>query len=722
MEFSQISALQRSMRFIDLKALRERAGLSQREVARELGVDASTVSKWESNPTSCTADQISRYLAAIGHLDIVTQGIDIDNPYDRIERIHADLIEQLTTLPADRLQFDVFGENLRAAFNAPKLAVAGSRNAGKSTFINSLLGSSVLPAAFQPLTRTITLLRHISRRQELHKDQVCHVFNHDDDLDAVLYQKPVQPAASGGMEILDRYVAHRADGTDQLDVPCIVLVYCDAPVLLACDLIDLPGLNESPSDSEIAQRILVPGRHGNRADGVFFCSLADQFCLQPDRIVFTTWRNTSGPNRDNFWFTATRAKSLPLAMKRAIRLTLAKLPWGLDGSQGMDQSSILSNFGAPLADEEIDRHWFPFYQPAPDEFVRNDTEALTVHFQAHRRVREIIHDELPPARSIAYYKRLSSIRLDQLAYLERRIAELAKLLSSAEAAERAIADASDRERILLKATQACREYLAKGFLVEQHRAISATSQLMDAYENPAVLLKIIENNYGPDEKEEGIANAPSLISSAMQNDFGEIIRAHTESCRKELAELLANALTTSQPTEGEKVSLGSFDGNVTQALLNGGAAALLYVGGHAAVIPAIGALGAGAASWTGIAAFAAAGPIAAVAITIGAAFLLGKAIFKWFQGWRMSLAKDIAKSIVSSGVRKKILRSVTQTFEKERQDWFEAIAKVEANFKATTVELQELAKNRPDALQKLGEAKELAVKVAAMSWPPESLA
>jgi hypothetical protein len=85
----------------------------------------------------------------------------------------------------------------------------------------------------------------------------------------------------------------------------LIVLYVDAPILRATDLIDLPGLNETAGDSEIAQTILVTGKHGYRADAAFFCSIIDQFCLLPERSRFATWRNTAGPDhRESFWFIA----------------------------------------------------------------------------------------------------------------------------------------------------------------------------------------------------------------------------------------------------------------------------------------------------------------------------------------------------------------------------------------------------------------------------------
>lgn len=91
-----------------IRQSRRRAGISQRELAAQLGTKQSVVARWESRATSPTVESVSAVAAACG-LALEFRMTPLDADLDRV------LTEQLSRSPAERVASVVNLVRLRRA-------------------------------------------------------------------------------------------------------------------------------------------------------------------------------------------------------------------------------------------------------------------------------------------------------------------------------------------------------------------------------------------------------------------------------------------------------------------------------------------------------------------------------------------------------------------------------------------------------------------------------
>lgn len=258
---------------IDLKALRQRAGLTQSQLAEALEHSQSQISRYEKRPDDIPFGLMQRWLAQLGVHDPAPSlialppalGLDVGAPYADLAR-HLDAIDiQLQGALGTDVDEDAIAELkqlLGRARNKPNLVLAGRTDAGKSTLANSLLGTRLLPNRYQPTTRLETHVRHIDDRPP-HLAYTTYLLGKrpppSDDLrpgqrNGPLGSEPTLDGrrilAIGDHKSLSSWTHGDADasatdpgalGVAQLDDAERVVVYSDAPLLSSCQLIDLPG-------------------------------------------------------------------------------------------------------------------------------------------------------------------------------------------------------------------------------------------------------------------------------------------------------------------------------------------------------------------------------------------------------------------------------------------------------------------------------------------------
>lgn len=357
-----------------MAAQRQRAGLSVNDIAQELGVDAQLVRQWESGESDCPQSMLARFLEIVDFLDISTPAPICADDHRRISELHRAILSDVSGRTTGAGPGPEVVARLVQAYRLPRLAVAGRRNAGKTTLINSLLGQSILPTGHLPMTRAPTVLRH--SRGFRHKDRgVCCIYFDADDIDSVLAGDDVAPGACGPIELLHLYASHGPHSAMDLPAPALSVVYVDAPILLACDLIDLPGLAESALDTRSANRMLQPGRHGPRTDALLLCSPLEQFCLDVDREAFALWTALRSDREPNIWLVATKARLTNAGIMKAAERAVDRLPW------------------PPLLRQaHTSKRWFPFYQPTSSEVGDQAGPALRTCLAGHAMITGIVTD------------------------------------------------------------------------------------------------------------------------------------------------------------------------------------------------------------------------------------------------------------------------------------------------------------------------------------------
>lgn len=287
---------------VDVRGLRERAGLTQSQLAEKLGIRQDEVSRLERNPSALTLQLFLEICSIFGISPNQATSFRPGAPApllvrDRYHDIRAErnLIlnhldkgrEKLTEDPETAEAIYLLEQIVLQASQKPLVTLLGRSDSGKSRMINSIIGSDKLPTDWQPTTTIRVYVKHINDRPEWMKDEVI-VFKSpcpgDQGWDYRLFYDERYCAEweleSGSAELLQKY-GTREGAKEQLSRAEAAVVYVDAPVLQACDMMDLPGFATGDSSEEDAQA----QRGREQADAIIYLSPANVFMHEED-IIF----------------------------------------------------------------------------------------------------------------------------------------------------------------------------------------------------------------------------------------------------------------------------------------------------------------------------------------------------------------------------------------------------------------------------------------------------
>ena len=242
---------------VNLKEMRTLAEISQAEMAKALDVSQSQISRYEEDPEDVPMKILKKWAEICGFLEGKLEPITVGHPYLDIQNKKKIIYEQLNYAPVitesssgviETLNVDNLISNLDQISRKPRLGVFGHFDMGKSRLCNVLLGDSCLPTRYQPTTSVACILRHISDKPSwqiedvwmMDKDFNIHKINDEEHCKR-------HRVKAGNLASLESYVTHQDD--EDLDSHYAVL-YIDAPILLACDLVDMPGYENDENDSK----------------------------------------------------------------------------------------------------------------------------------------------------------------------------------------------------------------------------------------------------------------------------------------------------------------------------------------------------------------------------------------------------------------------------------------------------------------------------------------
>jgi hypothetical protein len=263
------------MGFIDsdapnLREQRETAKLSQTDLGRLLGLTQSQVSRYEGAPDEVPYKVVVSWKAACGDI-IARKGLDIEDPYSAItgnieflkqyvERVGAPDLSGLDAFECPSV--DTILQQLEFLNRKPRIAFYGKFDAGKSRIANTLLGVEGLPTGYTPTTRLacVISLKDSRGRPAFIKEPVWIM---DDrfrlkELMAIENDQKVKDywqdrrIISGAFDTLRLYGSHNETTPADAGAAKTAMVYINAPILRACDLIDLPGYGNDEQDTQRA--------------------------------------------------------------------------------------------------------------------------------------------------------------------------------------------------------------------------------------------------------------------------------------------------------------------------------------------------------------------------------------------------------------------------------------------------------------------------------------
>lgn len=303
----------------DFKSFREdKLKLSQKEFADIYGIDLEVVDKLDKNiddprlplllaiaqRTGMTTDEIINYEKPKLKSFEIKDTWKITSCTKKNISEYIKILEKIDIPEEQRIKYiEDFKLGIAGNLIKPSISIVGRSDTGKSTLINSLIGQEKMPTSWTPTTSIAVYIKHIKDRPDFIKEDVW-VFAREYDgellwnakrLDDEKYCKKWK-IASGKVDILSKFGTRQGGGLSTKAGSAVV--FLDAPILLNCDIVDLPGFGtETRSDDEItfkaAQRtdILI---YLSQANG--FMRIEDSTYLKQNVRNLPVWEN-KGENK-----------------------------------------------------------------------------------------------------------------------------------------------------------------------------------------------------------------------------------------------------------------------------------------------------------------------------------------------------------------------------------------------------------------------------------------
>ena len=278
---------------MDFKSLRsDKLKLTQEEFADLYGIRLQDVQELDKNGNPDM--NLIVKIAAKSGLDFNTilsyekpkiKPIDAKDTWDVTDSTKKSLSDYIESalkqmnLPEDmwRNYVDDLQTGILSKFVKPTVAIVGRSDTGKSTLINSLIGSEKMPAKWTPTTSTAVYVKHIKDRPAFIHDEAW-IFRREYGEEKSWNSKRLYDeeyckkwkVAGGDLSLLETYSTRQGGGLKTEAGSAVVFV--DAPILSNCDIIDLPGYGtETVSDD------IITAKTAARADVLIYLSLADGF-------------------------------------------------------------------------------------------------------------------------------------------------------------------------------------------------------------------------------------------------------------------------------------------------------------------------------------------------------------------------------------------------------------------------------------------------------------
>jgi transcriptional regulator with XRE-family HTH domain len=681
----------------NLKKLREIANLSQEQLAQVIGLSQTQISRYEADPDNVPFGTLKKWVSACGttleefeaFLAAKRAPLLEENPY---EDLHASLnlleqfIQEPPPLPEGIPELLVKPASLVDSIQdwrrRPAVLLAGKFDSGKTRIVNSLLGGGKLPSQYQPTTAIATFVRHQIDRPRWQEEDVWIMgpgFRaarwHDKD------HCMAHRIVAGTYDTLKLYGIRRSTGETHGAIAA--LVYVDAPILLSCMIIDLPGYADTKVQAEIANSTLGLG------DIIVYTSTASGFLDDQDvshiaQLMRTMPRIHSAP-LSNLYILATHANQSisdddlkDLVGQGASRLhthlkdgILADLAKAFDDRLVVEDVTKLSNrFFTFWYESESRREAF-------ESDLSNSLKAgMPIEFKT--RVDREIRETKKTSR--AYYRK----QIEAYEVTRDRIDEARQKLQDLEENE------DERVRRLSQKVDELAVLFAKLRIDTNTFIENKITPLLDA---PSIE-KFIELNYKDDSDSAGKYARAKLLED-MQSKLERELQEQSKTVKIALERFLddyqqgtvawdeAGLGSLAVPFDAKGIFLGGIAGLGTIGALSFWAAGMGNLGAYILVAKAaslLTALGLGVGSSAAVTFVAAIGGPVTVAAVLFAGVMLGTKMLLG-EKWERRLSKKISKQLLEMKYVSK-LQDGAKTFWDDSEACFEkGLAGMEESYK-----------------------------------------
>lgn len=673
---------------LDLKGMREAAGLNQGELGESLGLSQAQISRYEADPGSLSMELARRWCENCGtSLDVELlkaaqkiaaendRGLDVGEPYAGFNRrlgLLEQYIESAPDVDASLPPLSFSPQDLRAKIyqwrQKPTVLIAGRFDSGKTRIANTLLGGNMLPSQYQPTTSVATYIRHESERPKWQKEDVW-IMGKDFDPTSWNDEKSCQThrLISGGFETLRRFGTKESDG-ESLGAK-FALIYVDSPILRACTLIDVPGYSDQYEEERIANASAMA------ADILVYTAPANGFLDTSDflhlGLLLRSLPDLSAKSKfevnklANFFIVATHADH-----KYSDKEIESILDGGSVRLHRQFKDSILADRN--VSQGELRGRFCTFWYETPKR--RAVLEA---------GIRQALSEVMPEQIELVVNSEIRAIKAKAKEFLAAQIAAYERTLSECEAAQRAIVQLRDYEPEFRKRIRQKKKEIREK--IESLRVNSVT--FIHDEISPMTTTSSIESFIIKEfpKKDEAKKDAFAKLLEDAQSTLEKFLEGES----KKLTAVIDDFLKEYEDTLGQFASpeFGSFAipfdtvaafagglaGLGTLGALGIWASMMGNLGGYilvAKLASVLSAVGLGVSS-VGLVTFVAAigGP---VTLAIGLASLLTLGVWALLSdSWQRRLAKKFAKTLDEQGFLKKYEEGVNAFWD---QTWsaFEA--------------------------------------------------
>jgi transcriptional regulator with XRE-family HTH domain len=712
------------------KAERERAGMTQADMAAMFGVDPSQISRWEKDPDGMTRSQLKRWADACGYFRSPA-GLDIGDVYaDLRERLSAtiayvdrwfDYEEAADDVPAPRVIVQAL-KNLRYK---PVGALAGAPDSGKSRLANTLYGSDILPVGFGPATRLLCLCRHVNDRPP-EMDALVYVLDDGFDLARASDVEHVREhrLLSGGYEVLKQVGVHDyqkergglhalrrlsdearsnekgADRGGEAGPERYALIYIDNPLLLATDLLDPPGLSEDPVDVKLAWEAI------SRASYIIHCSPIAGYMGATDLQILqeAVQHLPELPEKSENPFAnlllvcshaATHIGDLDVDQARYIGAT--RLQQHL--AKAVPNVMLKRCFGTSVANAAQQRD--ALFERTVPFFVESEARRSATLAAVDRMLTSCVrrqHSVVLAADTARVMNRFRNAYARRLERIERLIFEI-------ECGLREFRSTKQEREARASSMNQKKNKLDEIFYEAAQSSEEDAGRIADAYLDHLFVKKIIDEHYG-NNREEAKAGLGALITSFIQDEVTSVLRKRlpaVEEAVRDIAEFHSRHLDRFEP----ELKIGS----ISDVDLN---TVLTVAGG-------VGATSVGALTLAG--ALLPIAPFVAIGIFIGGVISAARGLLR---SWQEKLARSAAEDLASINLKGILKAAVRAHWLELRQRIDGAIDAMERQYAERLRYLEDLARSGPEEqLERLGAEAHRArrtlayLEAAPLDWNPE---
>lgn len=661
---------------IDLQKLREKAGLTQSELGDRLQISQAQVSRYEADPDNVPYKVLDGLLRALGtslaeesaKADPDTSArIEPGQPYAQFNRNLDLLNEYIGAAPSAVGEGKIpikgvptiedLNKLLRSLRSKPNLVLMGPFDAGKSHLANSIMGANHLPSDYQPATRIQTYIRHSEDKPKWFPEDVW-IMKEGFDPHHWANEKHCRQhrLVGGSYDTLRNYGAYGGRHANNDNVHA-AMVFIDAPILRACNIIDLPGFDDDEKDAQKAQAaaphidILVYLSHANS-----FLKAADlarlSFLLR--RLPEYELHCSEMPTLGNLFVVATHAspsiredKLAPIPTKGAARL----YEHLKDTVLKEREKTSLRKFSHPVLEARTFTYW-------------SETESRRKRFD--QALSETISKYMPVVWEARFSQGLNEFKgytkgsyANQIKVYERVLADIKK----AEADHSAL---KKQEPEFQKKVNNKRASFDKKLTNSRIKTRELLQEQCAWATDVKAIEKLIKSKYS--NKEEAQSYATGYILELIQGKLFQECTLLSLELRREVEDLvkLYDGLSLALPDGAEKIPVQiPFD---TRAAWMGAV--------------------------TGSVVFAAASIIGSLGLAIGLGALWMLARFALFgESWQLRLAKRIAKVLPEQNFQARFERSLDDYWDQTQQDFLNAIAAVAAQYRDYMQRLEDVINN-----------------------------